>query len=76
MDELIQKKIQSLLHVARTGRGAARATVGNELGEILADVPASLDRAEFEIAADIVRRLIRDIEGDIKLRLAERLAET
>ncbi|MCA3246981.1 MAG: DUF2336 domain-containing protein [Azospirillum sp.] len=76
MDELIQKKIQSLLAVARTGRGAARATVGNELGEILADVPASLDRAEYEIAADIVRRLIRDIEADIKLRLAERLAET
>lgn len=76
MDELIQKKIQSLLAVAQTGRGAARATVGNELGEILADVPASLDRVEYEIAADIVRRLIREIEGDIKLRLAERLAET
>jgi uncharacterized protein (DUF2336 family) len=76
MDELIQKKIQSLLSVALTGRGSARATVGNELGEILADVPAALDRAEYEIAADIVRRLVRDIEADIKLRLAERLAET
>jgi uncharacterized protein (DUF2336 family) len=50
--------------------------VGNELGEILADVPAALDRAKYEIAADIVRRLVRDIEADIKLRLAERLAET
>jgi uncharacterized protein (DUF2336 family) len=76
MDDLIQTKIQDLLRIAQTGRGAARATVGNELGEILADVPMALDRAEFEIAADIVRRLIRDIETDIKLRLSERLAET
>lgn len=76
MDDLIQSKIHDLLRVAQTGQRAARATVGNELGEILADVPMALDRTEYAIAADIVRRLVRDIETDIKLRLAERLAET
>ena len=47
MDDLIQSKIHDLLRVAQTGQRAARATVGNELGEILADVPMALDRTEI-----------------------------
>jgi uncharacterized protein (DUF2336 family) len=71
----IQNKIEKLLEVARTGRGRARAEIGNQLGEILADAPAAFGRGEFEIAADIVRQLIRDTEAEIRRRLAERLAE-
>ncbi|MBL8832049.1 MAG: DUF2336 domain-containing protein [Rhodospirillales bacterium] len=76
MSKAIQSKIEALLQVAQTSRGTARAEIGNQLGEILADAPAALDRGEFEIAADIVRQLIRETEAEIRRRLAERLAET
>ncbi len=76
MSQTIQTKIGALLELAQASRGSARAKIGNELGEILADQPAALDKGEFEIAADIVRALIRETEADIRRRLAERLAET
>jgi uncharacterized protein (DUF2336 family) len=76
MPKAIQSKIEALLQVAQTSRGTARAAIGNQLGEILADQPAALDRGEFEIAADIVRQLIKETEAEIRRRLAERLAET
>ena len=76
MAKSVQSKIEELLQVAQASRGTARAQIGNQLGEILADAPASLDRGEFEIAADIVRQLIRETEAEIRRRLAERLAET
>jgi hypothetical protein len=60
MPKSIQSKIEALLEVAQTSRGTARAAIGNQLGEILADQPAALDRGEFEIAADIVRQLIKE----------------
>jgi uncharacterized protein (DUF2336 family) len=78
MAESIQNKIEALLQVAQAergpARGAARAQIGNQLGEILADTPASFDPSAFQIAADIVRRLIRETEAEIRQRLAESLA--
>jgi uncharacterized protein (DUF2336 family) len=78
MAESIQKKIEALLQVAQAdrgqARGVARAQIGNQLGEILADAPTAFDPSAFHIAADIVRRLIRETEAEIRQRLAESLA--
>jgi uncharacterized protein (DUF2336 family) len=76
MADNIQGKIEALLKVAHGERGPARAQIGNALGEILADAPAALDRNAFQIAADIVRQLIRETEAEIRKRLAETLAES
>ena len=72
----IQTKIEALLQVAKDERGTARAQIGNELGEILADAPSALDKAAFQVAADIVRQLIRETEIEIRQRLAESLAHS
>jgi uncharacterized protein (DUF2336 family) len=78
MAQSIQKKIEALLQVAQAdrgqARGVARAQIGNQLGEILADAPTAFDPSAFDIAADIVRRLIRETEAEIRQRLAESLA--
>ncbi|MCZ8310267.1 MAG: DUF2336 domain-containing protein [Magnetospirillum sp.] len=78
MAESIQSKIEALLQVAQAdrgpARGPARAQIGNQLGEILADAPSAFDPSAFQIAADIVRHLIRETEAEIRQRLAESLA--
>jgi uncharacterized protein (DUF2336 family) len=78
MAESIQSKIEALLQVAQADRGSARgparAQIGNQLGEILADAPSAFDPSAFQIAADIVRHLIRETEAEIRQRLAESLA--
>jgi uncharacterized protein (DUF2336 family) len=76
MSATIQTKIEALLQVAKDERGTARAQIGNELGEILADTPGALDKAAFQVAADIVRQLIRETEIEIRERLAESLANS
>ncbi len=76
MSANIQTKIEALLQVAKDERGTARAQIGNELGEILADTPGALDKAAFQVAADIVRQLIRETEIEIRERLAESLANS
>jgi len=53
MAKSVQSKIEALLQVAQASRGTARAQIGNQLGEILADTPASLHRRQFEIPADM-----------------------
>ncbi len=78
MAESIQSKIEALLQVAQADRGPlpgpARAQIGNQLGEILADAPSAFDPSAFQIAADIVRHLIRETETEIRQRLAQSLA--
>jgi len=78
MAQSIQGKIEALLQVAQADRGdarlPARAQIGNQLGEILADAPSAFDPSAFQIAADIVRHLIRETEVEIRQRLAQSLA--
>lgn len=74
MTETIQQKIEALLELARGEADAAKSRIADDLSEILYVEHAPLNRAELDIATDILRRLVRETEMAVRQRMAERLA--
>lgn len=71
----IQDRIEQLLLLARNEADAAKSRIADDLSEIIYVDRAPLNRAELDIATDILRRLVRETEIAVRQRMAERLAK-
>ena len=75
MSDTIQQKIEALLELARHEADAAKSRIADDLSEIIYVDRAPLNRRELDIATDILRRLIRETEVEVRRRMSERLAK-
>jgi len=75
MSDTIQQKIEALLELARHEADAAKSRIADDLSEIIYVDHAPFNRAELDIATDILRKLVRETEIVVRKRMAERLAK-
>ncbi len=71
----IQQRIEELLQLARSETEAAKSRIADDLSEIIYVDRAPFNRAELDIATDILRKLVRDTEIAVRQRMSERLAK-
>lgn len=72
----IQQRIEALLDLARSeAASAAKSRIADDLSEIIYVDRAPFNRAELDIATDILRRLVRETEIAVRQRMSERLAQ-
>src|SRR5215472_7134574 len=75
MSDTIQQKIEALLELARHEADAAKSRIADDLSEIIYVDHAPFNRAELDIATDILRKLVRETEIAVRKRMSERLAK-